>query len=93
MISQIKHKVKGSLQIDRGIYTVRARVYNPVTGKLQQKAKSTGLAAKGNKRRAEEMMKQIIADWERGLDKIIPQLESNCHRTKSMRGKLMILSR
>lgn len=65
MISQIKHKVKGSLQIDRGIYTVRARVYNPVTGKLQQKAKSTGLAAKGNKRRAEEMMKQIIADWER----------------------------
>jgi len=64
MTSQ-KHKVKGTLQVDRGIYTVRARVYDPYTGEMHQRGKSTGLPVKGNKRRAEEMMKQIVADWER----------------------------
>lgn len=65
MTSQKKHKVTGYLQIVNGQYVCRARVYNPLTGKNQHKSKVTGLPVKGNKRKAEEFLKQVVADWER----------------------------
>ena len=58
--------VNASLQIDHGIYVIRGRVYNPTTGKMQQRSKSTHLFVKDNtKRKAERMMKDVIAEWEK----------------------------
>lgn len=57
--------VKGSLSEDRGTWVVRARVYNPLTGKNEQRSKSTGLKVKDRtKRKAEQMLKEIVAEWE-----------------------------
>ncbi|MCI6256978.1 MAG: site-specific integrase [Clostridiales bacterium] len=57
--------VRGTLVDDRGTWTVRGRVYDPATGKTRQRAKSTGLKTKNHtKRRAEEVMKEILAQWE-----------------------------
>lgn len=64
MASQSK-TVKGSLSEDRGTWVVRARVYNPLTGKNEQRSKSTGLKVKDRtKRKAELMLKEIVAEWE-----------------------------
>ena len=57
--------VRGTLVDDRGTWTVRGRVYDPVTQKTRQRAKTTGFKVKGHtKRRAEEAMKEILAQWE-----------------------------
>lgn len=57
--------VRGTLVDDRGTWTVRGRVYDPATRKTRQRAKSTGFKIKDHtKRRAEEAMKEIVAQWE-----------------------------
>lgn len=66
MASQKEHVyIKGNLVKDRGIWYVRARVTNPATGEVTHKSKSTGLKISGNnKRKAEEVMREILAEWE-----------------------------
>lgn len=60
-----RRTVKGSLIDDRGIWTVRARVYDPNSGKVRQRVKSLGLRVKDNtKRRAQDAMKIIVQQWE-----------------------------
>lgn len=59
------HRVTGSLQVQRGQWVVRARVYDPKTGRKPQRAKVTGLKAPGNKRAAQQIMKEIVAQWEK----------------------------
>jgi len=60
------HKtVKGNLYNDKGIWTVRGRVFDPNTGKIKLRAKSTGFKVKDcTKRKAEQAMRDIIAGWE-----------------------------
>lgn len=56
--------VNASLQIDRGTYVVRGRVFDPVTGETRQRSKSTRLLVKDcTKRKAERAMKEIIKQW------------------------------
>ncbi len=58
-------KITASLVDDRGTWTVKGRVYDPATGKMKQRAKSTGFKVKDStKRKAEAMMKNIISDWQ-----------------------------
>ena len=65
MASQPK-TVRGNLYDDKGTWTVRARVFDPNTGNIRQRTKSTGLKVKDNtKRRAEKAMKKIVEEWER----------------------------
>lgn len=59
------HKVTGSLHDDKGTWVVRARVYDPLTGKKKQRSKSTGLRSNGNKRLAQRAMREIVAQWEK----------------------------
>lgn len=64
MASQRK-TVKGNLFEDRGTWVVRARVFNPQTGKNEQRSKSTGFKVKDcTKRKAEKAMEAIIDAWE-----------------------------
>ena len=64
MASQRK-TVKGNLFEDRGTWVVRARVSNPLTGKNEQRSKSTGFKVKDcTKRKAEKAMEAIVATWE-----------------------------
>ena len=65
MTGRQNHRVSASLQVEDGKYIVRARVFDPIAGKVRQRSRATGLAVKGNKRRAEEMMKGFVADWQR----------------------------
>lgn len=63
--------IKGSLHVEDGTYIVRARVPDPVTGKVRQRSKSTKLKEKGNnKRRAEQAMREILAEWEAEANRI-----------------------
>lgn len=56
---------KASLQNDRGIWSIRGRVFNPETGQMEQRTKSTGLRVKDNtKRRAEAVMRETVDAWE-----------------------------
>ena len=58
-------KVTASLQDDKGTWTVRGRVFDPATGKMKQRTKSTGLKSKDKtKRKAEKMMKEIVKQWQ-----------------------------
>jgi len=58
--------VKGTLCNDNGTWVVRARVFDPVTGKVKQRSKSTGLKTKDNtKRKAEKAMRNIVEEWEK----------------------------
>lgn len=60
-----KKEVSASLQMDKGTWVVRGKVYNPDTGKIAHRSKSTGLKIKDHtKRRAEKMMASIVTDWE-----------------------------
>lgn len=62
--------LSASLQDDKGTWVVRGRVYNPESGRIHQRSKSTGLKVKDNtKRKAKEMMQQIIAQWQTEIDK------------------------
>lgn len=68
-------KVTASLQDDKGTWTVRGRVYDPTTGKMKQRTRSTGLKVKQNtKRKAEAMLKEIVAQWQaeaEGVDRSV----------------------
>ena len=65
--------IKGSLVKDHGIWFVRARITDPATGKSTQRSKSTGLKVSGsNKRKAEEKMREILADWELEVNTKVP---------------------
>lgn len=56
--------VNATLQIDRGVYVIRGRVYDPITRKVKQKSKSTGLLAKDNtKRKAEKELRRMVELW------------------------------
>lgn len=56
--------IKGSLQVNKGIYHVSFRVTDR-NGKRIQKQLSTGIRAeKGNKRKAEKRMQEILEQWE-----------------------------
>lgn len=56
--------MNGSLQINKGIYHVSFRVTDQ-NGKRIQKQLSTGIKAeKGNKRKAEKRMQEILEQWE-----------------------------
>ena len=60
-----RERVRASLQKDRGIWCVRARVFNPETGRMEQRTKSTGLKVKDNtKRKAEAMLREMVTAWE-----------------------------
>ena len=68
LASQQHINIKGTLCKDNGKWVVRARVFDPGTGKTRQMSKTTGLSVAGNnKRRAEEMMKDIVAKWEKDI--------------------------
>lgn len=57
--------IKGTLHDEDGTWIVRARVFDPRTGKTKQRSKSTGLKVKDKtKRRAEQVMSEIVAGWE-----------------------------
>lgn len=66
-VSMASHKtVKGRLYDDNGTWTVRARVFDPVSGEVKQRSKSTGFKIKDStKRRAEQAMREIVAEWEK----------------------------
>lgn len=52
---------------DKGTWAVRARVFDPVTGKTRNRSKSTGIkVGKDNrgKREAERIMKEIVSRWD-----------------------------
>ena len=69
LASQQHINVKGTLCKDNGKWVVRARVSDPRTGKTRQLSKTTGLSVAGNnKRRAEEMMKDIVAKWDHDIN-------------------------
>ena len=56
--------IKGSLQINKGIYHVSFRIVDR-NGKRVQKQLSTGIkAVAGNKRKAEKRMQEILEQWE-----------------------------
>lgn len=58
-------KVTASLQNDKGTWTVRGRVFDPSTGRMRQRTKSTGLKVKDKtKRKAEKMMEEIVKQWQ-----------------------------
>ena len=65
MTGNKKYNVSASLQPERGKYVVRGRVYDPISGKVRQRSKTTGLPIKDNKRKAKLVMKEIVAQWER----------------------------
>ena len=59
------NKITASLVNDNGTWTVRGRVYDPVTGETHQRSRSTGFKVKGsNKRKAEAVKEEILAEWQ-----------------------------
>ena len=67
--SQQYKKVHGCLCNDHGIWTVRARVIDPNTGKTRTRSKTTTYPVAGNnKRRAQEKMAEIVKQWEREIN-------------------------
>lgn len=70
--SMASHKtVKGKLYDDNGTWTVRARVFDPLSGKVKQRSKSTGFKVKDStKRRAEQSMREIVSEWEKEANAI-----------------------
>lgn len=63
--------VKGALYDDNGTWTVRARVFDPMTGKVKQRSKSTGFKVKDStKRKAEQAMREIVATWEKDANAV-----------------------
>ena len=57
--------IKGCLCDDKGTWAVRARVPDPLTGRIHNRTKSTGYKVAGNNRRKAELkMREIVAAWE-----------------------------
>lgn len=66
--------VKGSLHDEDGTWVVRARVFDPVSRKIRNRSKSTGLKVKDKtKRRAEQAMREIVAVWEQEANQEPPK--------------------
>lgn len=66
--------VKGSLHDEDGTWVVRARVFDPVSRKVRNRSKSTGLKVKDKtKRRAEQAMREIVAVWEQEANQEPPK--------------------
>ena len=64
--------IKGGLYIEKGTYVVRARVPDPQTGKMKHRSKTTGIKVKGgSKRKAETIMREILAQWEQEANRTI----------------------
>lgn len=60
-----RNTISGKLYNDNGTWTVRARVFDPKSGRTIQRSKSTGFKVKdGTKRRAEQRMREIVSEWE-----------------------------
>lgn len=63
--------VSASLQDDKGTWVVRGRVYDPETGTIRQRTKSTKLKVKDStKRKAELIMRDIISEWTKEANSI-----------------------
>ena len=60
--------VKGSVQ-EKGGYLHTVISYTDKDGKRKQKWQSTGLTAKGNKRKAQELLKERIDELEMTLER------------------------
>lgn len=55
----------GSVQIKNGIFYTVINLYDPVTGKRNTKWETTGLKVRGNKRNADEVLRQRIEEYSR----------------------------
>lgn len=65
MENMASHTVRGTLHNEHGTWIVRARVFDPCTGEIRQRSKSTGLKVKDKtKRKAEQAMREIVELWE-----------------------------
>ena len=53
----------GSIQVSKGKYYMVFNIYE--NGKRKQKWVATGLSEKGNKKKAQEMLYQKLANWEK----------------------------
>ena len=63
-------KITATLVNDRGIWSIRARVFDPITGKTKQRTKSTGFRVKDStKRKAEAMKDEVVATWQAELER------------------------
>lgn len=63
--------IKGNICDDNGTWVVRARIFDPITGKIKQRSKSTGFKVKDNtKHKAEKVMRKIIAEWEKEANEL-----------------------
>ena len=71
--------VAGHLQEKNGIYYV-VLTYKTYDGKRKTKWQSTGLPIKGNKRRAEAMMRELQDDFEPPVDPNGPPSKACCLR-------------
>ena len=61
-------KIAASLVDDHGTWTVKGRVYDPLTGKTRQRTKSTGYKVRDStKRKAEAMKQSIVSEWQAEL--------------------------
>ena len=63
-------KVTGSLRLKRGIWQL-VFDYLDSSGQRKQKSESTGLPEKGNKRKAQKMLEERIAELEEALALIL----------------------
>lgn len=67
--------VTGSLHNDKGTWTVRGRVTNPITGKVRNKSKSTGYKVKDNtKRKALQVMLKFSLSGRRKQTRLFPTM-------------------
>ena len=65
MTGQKYYTVTGNLYEEKGTYIVRARVFDPDSGKIRHKSKSTGFKVKDRtKAKANRAMREILAAWE-----------------------------
>ena len=68
-VSDQKIHIKASLVDDKGIWRVRARVPDPLTGQVKQVSRTTGYRiADHTRRRAEQKMKEIVAELEKAAN-------------------------
>lgn len=68
--------VKGALYDDNGTWTVRARVFDPISGKVKQRSKSTSFKVKDStKLKAEQAMRDILAEWEKEANAVPVKLD------------------
>ena len=68
--------IKGLLFDDKGTWAIRAKVFDPVSGKVKLKLKSTGLKVRDRtKRKAEAMIPGVVSVWQKELEDKIKALQ------------------